>query len=506
MSTSIRTEVKKFEALGEMRGRCLHRFLSKRGRISLITVFTIILLAAAFLASLTPRAIATATPTIIIDPISGPVGTEIKINGTIDTLNGSYTIRWDQTLNITTGYAIEYNVTTSFIIPQTVGAPFPGREVQVELIDNNKTADNVANATFELHTAYYIRAATPSHPLQLQQGDTTSIWVNVTGGESNTLHTANVTVSDPANEAYWATTLLTNTSTTGYGEGNALYPTDFGTLAHTNFTGTYELAFNQTDGTALASSNFTVGLTNAVEYHGFQVVNVHAANYTQPNEWAWVNTTHVESGQTVYSENHSATDGIVEASWEIPWNASLGLYTVTIANSTAPGTVKPVPDIQNFTVIEKILPLSLNPFNGSWGAIVTVVGEIVKLGGPYEIRWDGQSIKTGSCTPGSVVVNDTFIVPTSVEGDHNVTLYDINQTLESTPSIFKVTTSCHVLAQPDYIQEGLNTTITISLDGAKENTYYAFSISVTDPVGSTWTVDRSITTDDAGSGNSQTEY
>ncbi len=43
---------------------------------------------------------------------------------------------------------------------------------------------------------------------------------------------------------------------------------------------------------------------------------------------------------------------MIEANWEIPRNASMGPYTVTVTNSTTPGTIKPVPDTQNFTIVE----------------------------------------------------------------------------------------------------------------------------------------------------------
>ncbi|MFQ5999782.1 MAG: hypothetical protein ACE5J6_03290, partial [Candidatus Bathyarchaeia archaeon] len=494
------------------RERRVYKNLPKKGKVT--ATFITILLIMTLLASFTPTAAipapaltapltATATPTIDIDPVNGTVGTEVKVNGTIDTLNGSYTVRWDGTINVTTGYAVGYNVATSFVIPQTIGAPLPGREVLVELIDNNKTVDNIVNTTFRLYTKYHIKAVVPSPPSQLQEGQTTDIWVNVTGGEANTVYFANITVKEPspANSTYWAIVSLTNTTTTGYGEGSITYPMNFSAGAHTNYTGIYTTAFNET---LTPPANFTVGLTNATEYHRFQVVSIQATGY-QANESVWVNITSAGEDVIAFPKNASV-NGVVEASWEIPWNASTGLYNVTITNSTTPGTVKPVPDTQNFTVIEKIIPISIYPTNGSWGTTVMVEGEIVKPGGSYQIKWDNETIKTGICPSSSVVVNDTFVIPPSVKGVHNITLLDVNQTAESTPATFEVTTSCYVLAQPARILEGHAPTITVGVRDAEANVPYTFTINITDPLNRTWIANRLVMTNDDGSGENSTNY
>ena len=324
----------------------MHEHLSKRGKVA--ATFMAMLLVITFTAALLPEATATPTLTISIHPVSGTVGTEVEVNGTIDTLNGSYTIMWNETLNVTTGYSTGYNVSTSFVIPQTVGAP-SGRDVLIELIDNNKTVDKVVNTTFKLYTKYHIKAVVPPPPSQLQEGRTTDIWVNVTGGEANTVYSTNITVTDPSGAVYYTDTFrLTNTTNTGYGEEKIMYPANFSAGAHTNYTGIYNIAFNET----LASGNFTVGLTKATEYHRFQVVGIRAAGYTKANESVWVNITFAGESVNGFPKNVSAVGGVIEANWTIPSNASMGLYTVTLTNSTAPSTIKPVLDNQTFTIVK----------------------------------------------------------------------------------------------------------------------------------------------------------
>jgi len=305
-------------------------------------------------AALLPEATATPTLTISIYPVSGTVGTEVEVNGTIDTLNGSHTIRWNGTLNVTTGYATGYNVTTSFVIPQTVGAP-SGRDVLIELIDNNKTVDNIVNTTFRLYTKYYVEAVVPSPPSQLQEGQTTEIWVKLTGGEANTVYSANITVTDPSDTVYYNDTLqLTNTTNTGYGEGDITYPANFSLGANTDYVGLYTIAFNGT----LATGNFTVGLTDRLAYGRTknEVVSVliRGAGY-EANETVIANVTFAGESVRDYPKNITADEnGVVTDSWTIPSNASLGIYTVTLTNATGM-QVKPIPDVQNFTVTEVIV-------------------------------------------------------------------------------------------------------------------------------------------------------
>ena len=110
-----------------------------------------------------------AVPTISsISPTSGVVGDMVMLNGTIDTSNGFFVVRWNQTLNITSGYAAGLNVSTSFVVPQTVGAP-SGQNVTVELIDN-ATGVIAPPVNFTLYTKLHMNVETPTAPNQLQEG------------------------------------------------------------------------------------------------------------------------------------------------------------------------------------------------------------------------------------------------------------------------------------------------------------------------------------------------
>jgi len=317
------------------RGKAVRTKILRKEKI--ITTFVIVLLITTFATVFIPQAKATPTSIASINPESGHAGDTIRVVGEIDTTNGTYKIFFDEE-KVQNGTASNRTVNATFLVPHR-----PKGNYTVRLHD--ETTDYSDTRMFSLETAYLIEAVVPPSPKQLQEGQSTEIRVNVTGGEENTCYWANITIADPSNVVFYNDTVqLTNTTDIGDGWGSSFYPRDFGTNAHTNLTGLYKIAFNDT----LATGNFTVGLTNATQYHRFQVVHIQATNYTIPNESVWINIT--LSQETAFSQNVSTVDGVVNASWQIPAFATYGTYTVTITNSTPLHTTKSVPDTQNFTV------------------------------------------------------------------------------------------------------------------------------------------------------------
>ena len=320
----------------------MHKNLPKRRKV--VATFVTMLLITTLMASLLPEATATPSPIKIdsIDPQSGPVGETVRVIGEIDTLNGSYQILWDGK-NVTEGTCKSgtKTVNDTFTVPPSVNGNH-----NVTLYDATN-GNQSSPVSFTVTTSYHVSA----EPARIQEGLNTTITASVNGGEANTVYFANITVTDPSGAVYYNDTLqLTNTTTTGSGNGTITYPLDFSVGAHTNYTGIYNIAFNKT----LANGTFTVGLTNATEYHRFQVVGIRAVGY-QTNESVWVNITRVKTARypqkIVFLEKKNASAvGVIEANWTIPSNATMGLYTVKVVNSTTNGTVKLVPDNQNFTI------------------------------------------------------------------------------------------------------------------------------------------------------------
>lgn len=182
------------------------------------------------------------------------------------------------------------------------------------------------------------------HLGSFQESVATSIKVNVTGGAPNTIYAANITVKNPANQTRSVIVQLSNTTATGSGGAIKTYPNDFG--AHTNLTGTYQVAFNET----LATAQFFVGLTDKTEYRRNDSVHVQAAGY-KPSETVNVN---IETrGESVggFPKNYTASSGgLVTLTWAVPVNATSGSYRVTMMNTTATGTSKAPSDAQGFNI------------------------------------------------------------------------------------------------------------------------------------------------------------
>ncbi|MGQ9507010.1 MAG: hypothetical protein ACUVTB_04005 [Candidatus Bathycorpusculaceae bacterium] len=263
----------------------------------------------------------------------GQVGEAVRIVGTINTTNGFYQIYFGNLLMVNET-ATENSVNASFLVPS-----LPRGNYTLTLCDSGGNIN--ATTWFFIEIAHHLQITKPTPPEQLQENATVEISISVTGGEPNTIYAANITVKAPANETYYTLISLSNTTDTGIGNATITYPQDFDS-AHTNYTGTYSVSFNET----LATETFVVGLTDRTEYHRFQTVDIKAAGY-QSEE----NVTLTIIGENVYYSVslNASVEGVVHTDWVVPSNAQIGTYMVNIT-STFNGTVKTPPDIQNFTV------------------------------------------------------------------------------------------------------------------------------------------------------------
>ena len=302
-----------------------------------------LIVTSAFVISL-PSAKAINVAITSLTPSSGNVGSSVRLIGTINATDGLYRIWFAQQM-VKEANASGNSVDTTFSVPV-----FPQGNYTVTLQD----VKNNINATqqFQLQSAFSINTILmPNPPEQLQESSIVNIQVNMTGGKANTVYSANITVNapTPSNETYWVLVALTNTTTTGNGTATVVYPDDFhGTslAPHTNYTGTYNIAFNKT----LATNSFTVGLTNFTQYHRYQTVDIKAAGY-KPNENVTIKI--ALGGKTISPIINVTTTGggLVLADWPIPANASArSTYTVNVTSVSSSPTVKKPPDTQSFIV------------------------------------------------------------------------------------------------------------------------------------------------------------
>jgi len=123
---------------------------------------------------------------------------------------------------------------------------------------------------------------------------------------------------------------------------------------------------------------------------------------------------------------------------------------------------------------------SISPTSGPPGTIVRMIGEIDTKGGYYLIIGFGRIIKQGQCAINNKTVDTSFIVPDYPFGIHTILLMD-KATGTFAITTFTITLKCWVSAPRR--QEGLNTTITVSLKGGLNATAYQFNITVMEPRG-----------------------
>jgi hypothetical protein len=273
-------------------------------------------------------------------PLQGIVGTNVTISGNLTTSNGGYKIMFD-TVFVGSGTASGNNVNASFIVPEAI----VGKH-EIMLVDSS-TNDN-ATYPFYVSTFYSINVTVPTAPLQLQEGDSIPIFLNVTGYSANATLAVNFTVKNPANMTFTAPNVNVNSTAVGSGNITTEFPENFQangtTVAATNYVGTYTVTSSVTS----TSATFGVGLTNSTQYHRFQVVNIRAESYS-PNEKVSLNVTG-SNVQYLVNLTADSTGAISYSNFSVPANASIGTYNVGLVSVSSSPTVKVPADTQNFTV------------------------------------------------------------------------------------------------------------------------------------------------------------
>ena len=283
-------------------------------------------------------------------PTEGYVGTEVTVIGQINTINGAYEILFDGEL-VKNGTANLAVVSETFIVPNSTAGL---HEVRLRDLLNGTES---AVWSFTIQTQYTIRPVIPQEPSQLQEGSNVTVVVTITGEEANKTDRLRITLEDPANVTSSSAEILVQVSSEGFWTISKNYPSDFdGGNRSTFFVGDYEIALVRVTNETLATGSFTVGLTDASEYHRFQTVKIKAVNYTV-SEVSSINITFID--KIVFQSLPNAS-GIVEANWTIPANASLGSYKVEVSWSP---DEKLVLDAQNFTIVPIFFSCEVRAYN-----------------------------------------------------------------------------------------------------------------------------------------------
>ena len=267
------------------------------------------------------------------------VGDAVNLVGTLYSANSSYKVYFGDIL-VDSNKSSGYYVNSNFTIPEV-----PAGNYVVTLEDVAVAYNTTSSLT--VNTAYVAEAVVPSKPALLQEGDSVTINVAITGGQPNTSHTANISVVLPSPLATTFTQIVPLTvGSSGTGRTQITFPaTSFQPSGSTTiYTGQYTIYFNQSQN--LGQSQFYVGVTDANSYHRQSTVKIRAVGY-QAGQTATLKIVNAD-GVAMFSQTVTASDqGIITSTWTIPSTAPLGQYNVTI---TPLSNIKAIPDSQSFTL------------------------------------------------------------------------------------------------------------------------------------------------------------
>jgi len=117
---------------------------------------------------------------------------------------------------------------------------------------------------------------------------------------------------------------------------------------------------------------------------------------------------------------------------------------------------------------------------GKVGEIISVNGTVDTENGFYRILFGGREVANG--TADGTKVETEFAVPNMPAGTYNVTLFDVNASLESSPVEFTIETD-YILdvyepEKPHQFVEGDSVTISLTIKGGENNTVYSLNMTV----------------------------
>ncbi|XES76798.1 MAG: hypothetical protein ACBZ72_11570 [Candidatus Bathyarchaeia archaeon] len=323
------------------------------------------------------------------------VGQPVTLLASTDTYNGTYNLYYDDQL-VSSGTSEGYFVSANFTIPEITTGTYNLTLTDVAYGQNTSIA-------FPILTAYSIKPIIPSAPSVLQEGNRVPLNVTITGGEPNTSYNAEITVTLPPDlGTNFTKTVTLTTSSKGTAQTTVNYPdTTFSPSgATTNYAGTYTAYFNRTQN--LAQQAFKIGFTDLTQYHREDNVKINAVGY-QPNQGATIAIQYnnsILSSQTVTA----SAQGIINATYQIPVNAELGTYTVTITPTITPS--KNIADVQTFDVVG--YPVTLTTVNLAGDLVSGILLEAIDVDGSgvvYSNTTNSNGEATISLEKGDVTVN-----------------------------------------------------------------------------------------------------
>ena len=264
----------------------------------------------------------------------------LTLTGTITTYNGGYQVYFNDSL-IATGTAQGYSVMSNFTLPD-----IPAGDYLFTLKDTTTSVDT--QFPFRIFVWYTVKTIVPVAPAQLVEGNNVVLNLTILSGDPNRLYNLELLVVPPAGITTNFTKIIPLT-TSSLGSANTLVTFPDVTFSPSNsssiYGGTYNVYLNVSQ--SLATDGFTLGFTDATQYHRQATVKVNAPGY-QPSQSASVAVTFNDN--VIFSKQVTASSqGVVATTWPIPSNVSIGTYTIAITPLTTPS--KLIPDLQTFQIM-----------------------------------------------------------------------------------------------------------------------------------------------------------
>jgi len=275
----------------------------------------------------------------------GVKGDVITLKGTLATSGGTYQLFLGGIL-VASGKANGYNVYTNFTIPELPSAMYELTLRDVRLNQN-------CTGPFTVRTGY-IASASPS---AIQEGESITITVYLTGGVLGDSYGADVSVITPIGITYNAKINLGTPNANGTAHNSVVFPSsEFTPAGDTLLAGSYTIRINST----LGKSSFNVNFLDAATYHRGDKMEIKAIGY-EPIKAATITILSQQGTLDTLSVNADA-NGVIKTSWVVPSNAPMGEGTVRIS---VVGNPKGMAETQTFIIIGYNINVTVTNLGGS---------------------------------------------------------------------------------------------------------------------------------------------
>src|SRR5467141_2490577 len=197
-----------------------------------------------------------------------------------------------------------------------------------------------------------------SVPASTQEGSMVNLVLTVTGATGGTMYQFRFFVKDPASVTFQSplenyTTLIGQTQ---FSKSVAYPSTSF--AGSDSLLGQYAASVDLMSPFAspnVASSSFFINIVDSSEHQRTQTVNIQASGYNASESVSLSIRTQTTSTLVFAQTTTASPGGVVTANWNIPVNATIDTYIVTVSGTS---TFKTPPDVQHFGVNVAIMSVA----------------------------------------------------------------------------------------------------------------------------------------------------